>query len=239
MPPLVEAADLWASYGSVRAVRGVTLAVPEGSLVALLGPNGAGKSTLLKVLAGLLAPDRGRVTLGGRDVTGFPAHRMSRLGVALVPEGRGIFPSLPVKENLALLAGDGEAALKAFPVLRERVEQLSGTLSGGEQQMLALSRAAETGARVIMLDEPSLGLAPRLVDEIFARIEALRGEGRTVILVEQYVTRALPLADFVYVMQKGQIVFAGEPGELRHHPALERSYLGVGRRQRKQSRSRR
>lgn len=203
----------------------MTLAVPQGSLVALLGANGAGKSSMLKVIAGLLPPDRGRVLLDGDDVTGLPAYRLARQGVALIPEGRGIFPSLSVQENLSLRVGGGRAT-ESFPVLRERAEQRAGTLSGGEQQMLALARAA-TDARLLLLDEPSLGLAPRLVEEVFTHVRDLRAAGQTVVLVEQYVARALEMADFVYVMQRGQVVFAGEPGELGHAPALEASYLGA------------
>lgn len=179
------------------------------------------------MVAGLLPPDRGRVLLGGEDITGVPAHRLARQGVVLVPEGRGIFPSLSVSENLQLVPGGGDSAARSFPVLAERLEQRAGTLSGGEQQMLALARAA-TDARLVLLDEPSLGLAPRMVEAVFRHIRELRASGQTVVLVEQYVTRALEMADFVYVMQRGQIVFAGEPGELRRDPALEATYLGAG-----------
>lgn len=230
MPALLEARDVWAAYGGLVAVRGVDLGVPEGSLVALLGPNGAGKSTLLRVLAGLHRPARGSVLLGGEDVTGLPAHRLARRGMALVPEGRGIFADLTVEENLRVLGaanGAGRAAFEAFPVLRERMGQVAGTLSGGEQQMLALARTVATAARVVLLDEPSLALAPRLVDSVFGSIRALREQGKTIVLVEQYVTRAIELADLVYVMRKGRIVFAGEPGELEH-TSLEGAYLGVG-----------
>lgn len=229
MPALLEAREVWASYGRLRAVQGVSLGVPRGSLVALLGPNGAGKSTLLKVLAGLHRPERGRILLGGRDLTGLPAHRVARRGVTLVPEGRGIFPSLTVAENLRLAGvwnGGRRRVLETFPVLGDRLCQQAGTLSGGEQQMLALSPALSTEARVVLLDEPSLALAPRLVDEVFGAVELLRRAGKTVVLVEQYVRRALEAADLVYVMQKGRCVFAGEPGELAHRPALEGTYLG-------------
>jgi branched-chain amino acid transport system ATP-binding protein len=203
--------------------------VPEGALVALLGPNGAGKSTLLRVLAGLHRPSRGAVLLGGRDVTGLPAHRLARRGLVLVPEGRGIFPDLTVEENLRVagaLNGGRREVFEAFPILRERLGQVAGTLSGGEQQMLALARTAGPGARVVLLDEPSLALAPRLVDSVFGSIRALRERGVTVVLVEQYVSRAIELADLVYVMRKGRVEFAGEPGELEH-VSLEGAYLGT------------
>jgi len=228
VPALLEAREVRASYGGLVAVRDVTLGVPQGALVALLGPNGAGKSTLLRVLAGLHLPDRGRVFLGGDDVTGEPAHALARRGVALVPEGRGIFPALTVEENLrvARLAGGARArVLETFPVLGDRLGQEAGTLSGGEQQMLALSRALADDVRVVLIDEPSLALAPRLVDEVFARIAGLHAAGKTVLLVEQYVSRALEMADLVYVMRKGRLDFAGEPGELSHAP-LEGAYLG-------------
>ena len=226
MPAVLEAREVRASYGGLRAVQGVTLAVPPRSLVAVIGANGAGKSTLLRVLAGLHRPDGGRLFLEGADVTGWAAHRLARRGVILVPEGRGIFPALTVEENLRLLAADRDRVSEAFPVLVERLGQGAGTLSGGEQQMLALAAAFSRRARVTLLDEPSMGLAPRLVDRVFASIELLRSAGMAVVLVEQYVHRALEVADLVYVMQKGRCVFAGEPGELAHHPSLERAYLG-------------
>ena len=229
MPALLEAEGVWASYGNLRAVQGVSLQLPEGALVAVLGPNGAGKSTLLRVLGGLHRSDRGRIRLRGQDVTGLPAHALARRGVALVPEGRAIFPSLSVADNLRLAGARDEAfdrAVSSFPALAQRMSQRAGTLSGGEQQMLALARCAATDAPILLLDEPSLALAPRLVDEVFRSIARLRVAGKTILLVEQYVTRALAMADLVYVMEKGRCVFGGEPGEMSHHPVLERSYLG-------------
>ena len=221
--------DLVASYGGIRALHGVTVEIPSGHVTAIVGPNGAGKSTLLRVLAGLHRPDEGRVLLDGIDVTGLPAHRMARLGVALVPEGRGTFPSLTVDENVRIGATRRarDRVLRAFPALAERPRQRAGSLSGGEQQMLALGRAVATEANVVLLDEPSLALAPRLVDDIFRAVASLRAEGRTVVLVEQYVRRALEIADVVYVLQKGRRMFAGEPGELSGRGALERAYLGA------------
>ena len=229
MPPLLEADAIWASYGNLRAVQGVSLQLPRGVLAAVLGPNGAGKSTLLRVLGGLHRPDRGTVLLRGADVTGLPGHQMARRGLVLVPEGRAIFPSLSVADNLRLAGAreDGfDRVVDVFPVLARRMAQTAGTLSGGEQQMLALARCTATDAPVLLLDEPSLALAPRLVDEVFRSIGRLRDAGKTILLVEQYVTRALQMADLVYVMEKGKRVFAGEPGELAHHPVLERTYLG-------------
>ena len=229
MPALLAARDVEASYGPVGALHGVTVAVPGGALVAVVGPNGAGKTTLLRVLAGLHRPDRGRVLLDGRDFTRLPAHRMARRGMTMVPEGRGTFPALTVAENLHM-GGSAERArvYRAFPRLAERSGQQAGTLSGGEQQMLALARCLFTPARVVLLDEPSLGLAPRVVDEVFRVIEALRRTGRTVVLVEQYVGRALEAADLVYVLHKGRLAFAGEPGELHGDRALRDTYLGMG-----------
>jgi len=229
VPPLLEADAIWASYGNLRAVQGVSLQLPRGVLAAVLGPNGAGKSTLLRVLGGLQRPDRGTVLLRGADVTGLPGHQMARRGLVLVPEGRAIFPSLSVADNLRLAGArdDGfDRVVDVFPVLARRMSQTARTLSGGEQQMLALARCTATDAPVLLLDEPSLALAPRLVDEVFRSIGRLRDAGKTILLVEQYVTRALQMADLVYVMEKGKRVFAGEPGELAHHPVLERTYLG-------------
>ena len=229
MPALLAAREVWASYGAVRALQGVSVEVPTGSLAAVVGPNGAGKTTLLRVLAGLHRPERGRILLEGRDVTGLSAHRLARLGVAMVPEGRGTFPGLTVVENLRMGgAGDLAAVEDAFPWMDERGSQRAGTLSGGELQMLALARCLSTPARVVLLDEPSLGLAPRVVDQVFRLVEALRGSGKTVVLVEQYVRRALMVADLVYVLQRGRLSFAGEPGELEGDRRLAAAYLGAG-----------
>ena len=193
MPALLEADRVSASYGGLRALDRVSMGVPPGSLAAVLGPNGAGKSTLLRVLAGLHRPDAGRVRLHGQDVTGLPAHEVARAGVVLVPEGRSVFGSLSVADNLRLAGARGkrfDLVAEAFPALVGRMRQTAGTLSGGEQQMLALARATASGGQVLLLDEPSLGLAPRLVEQVFASIGALRERGRTVVLVEQFVSRA-------------------------------------------------
>ena len=231
MPAVVAAERLSASYGGLRALSDVSLAVPGGSLAAVLGANGAGKSTLLKALAGLHRPDGGRVVLRGEDVTGLPPHEMARRGVVLVPEGRSVFGSLSVADNLRLAGARGDRldeVARAFPVLVKRLRQTAGTLSGGEQQMLALARATASASEVLLLDEPSLGLAPRPVEQVLESVRAIRETGRTVLLVEQYVSRALELADVAYVIDKGRLAFAGEPGELEGHEVLERAYLGAG-----------
>jgi branched-chain amino acid transport system ATP-binding protein len=232
VPALLAADDVWASHGGVRALQGVSLEVPEGSVAAVVGPNGAGKTTLLRVLAGLHRPERGRVRFGGRDVTESSVHRRAQMGLTLVPEGRGVFPRLTVAENLRLAAVRGAALERArsmFPILAQRPGQPAGTLSGGEQQMLALARCLAAGTRAVMVDEPSLGLAPRLVNQVFATVAALRDAGITVVVVEQHVARILEVADLVYVLRKGRCEFAGEPGELRHYRVLEGAYLGAAR----------
>ena len=221
-----------AGYAETTVLRGVSLTVPDSSVVALLGPNGAGKTTLLRVASGLLRPTSGKMTLDGVDVTGDRPHQLaSKGGVCHVPEGRGIFPSLTVKENLALQAGSGgkddlAKAVDAFPRLGERLTQTAGTMSGGEQQMLALARAYIANPKVMLLDEVSMGLAPKIVDEIFEFLHRLTVEGASLLLVEQYVTRALALADYVYLMNRGQIAYRGEPSELEDEDVFAR-YLGT------------
>ena len=220
-----------AGYGRVEVLRGVDLTVPAGSVVALLGANGAGKTTLLRVAAGLLAPTAGEVLLDGRPVTAARTHRRVRQGLCLIPEGRGIFPPLTVRENVAMFAGGRhvpaaiQTAAAAFPILAERLPHRAGTLSGGQQQMLAVSRAFLGNYGLIMADELSVGLAPVVVGEIFASIDMLRSQGRALLIVEQYVDRVLDIADYVYILHKGQIAFVGEPGQCRHSNVFER-YLG-------------
>ena len=221
-----------AGYADVQVLRDVTVVVPEGSVVSLLGPNGAGKTTLLRTASGLLRPSAGRILIDGDDVTGDAPHRLASRGVCHIPEGRGIFRTLTVRENLVAQAGPTPAedavarAVEAFPILGERLSQVAGTLSGGEQQMLALARARVTEARLVLLDEVSMGLAPLIVDEIFAFIERLAASGSSILLVEQYVTRALAISDFVYLLNKGTIAFAGEPGELDEEQVFK-GYVGV------------
>jgi branched-chain amino acid transport system ATP-binding protein len=212
---VLELQSLTGGYGDVVVLRDVSLSVPASSVVALVGPNGAGKTTTLRMASGLLRPRQGSVKIDGNDVTNTtPSHRV-RQGMCHLVEGRGIFPSLSVRENLTLFAPKGkesdafEEAAGAFPILAERRHQQAGTLSGGEQQMLALSRAYVSGPRIVLVDEPSLGLAPLVVDAIFAFLERLTSEGMALLLVEQYVNRALELADLVYVMHQGEIVDHG------------------------------
>jgi branched-chain amino acid transport system ATP-binding protein len=227
----LEARGLRSGYDGVPVLRGVDLVVPPGRVVALLGPNGAGKTTLLRTLCGLLPATDGTVLVEGRDVTTLPAHQRATLGLGSVPEGRGIFRNLTVRENLRLQARSTseaevlEQAVSAFPVLGERLHQVAGTLSGGQQQMLALVRAYVERPRYLLLDEVSMGLAPLVLDEIFAFLSGLAGQGTGLLLVEQYVSRALAMADLVFVMSGGEIQFAGEPTELAEDEIFER-YLG-------------
>jgi branched-chain amino acid transport system ATP-binding protein len=216
---LLEVDRLRAGYGRTEVLRGVDLRVPEASTVVLLGPNGAGKSTLLKTIAGLVPVTSGDIRFQGQGISRSSAHTRARRGLCLIPEGRGIFRRLTVRENLVVQAdaGQGQAAVDRaaalFPILGSRLDQPAGTLSGGQQQMLALARAFVTGAPLILADELSMGLAPVVVDDIFEALGALRREGRSVLLVEQYVERAVAVADYVYILGKGNIVFAGEPAE--------------------------
>jgi branched-chain amino acid transport system ATP-binding protein len=229
---MLELRGITAGYGSHTVLRDVNLVVPDNAVVALLGPNGAGKTTLLRVASGLLKPSAGRILVDGVDATGWPPHRLSQLGVCHVPEGRGIFRALSVKDNIRLQAKNGfeadptSAVADAFPRLGERLSQRAGTMSGGEQQMLALARAYVAGAKTVLLDEVSMGLAPKIIDEIFEYLHRLAAQGAALLLVEQYVARALELADFVYILNKGRVQFVGESNELGEEQILA-SYLGV------------
>jgi branched-chain amino acid transport system ATP-binding protein len=216
-----------AGYGDSLVLRDVDLVVPSGRVVALLGPNGAGKTTLLRVAAGQVSCRKGRLLLMGDDVTDWPSDRRARRGLCLVPEGRGIFPTLTVGEHLRLYSGrDASArAVDAFPKLRDRLDQTVGTMSGGEQQMVALARAYVTDAPFVLLDEVSMGLAPNLVDEVFEFIRQLATSGRSLLLVEQYITKALAVADYVYLLNRGRVSFAGEPAEV-DNDALFSEYVG-------------
>ena len=227
-PLALEFDGLYAGYGSTEVLRNVTLRVPQGSVVALLGPNGAGKSTLLRVAAGLVPVSRGEVRLGGQSLAATPSFATARSGLCLLPEGRGIFPSLTVAENLELMGGGGDRndeVFELFPILAERLGQVAGTLSGGQQQMLAVAKAVVSHPAVVLADEISFGLAPKVVDEIFAVLATLRERGLTILLVEQYIQRALAFADFAYLMYKGEIVFAGEAFQLQSRDVIER-YFG-------------
>jgi branched-chain amino acid transport system ATP-binding protein len=237
---LLEVSGLSARYGPVHALRDVSLDVRAGELVALIGANGAGKSTLLRTIAGLLAPTAGRVAVDGRDVTGRAPEALLRAGVALVPERRRIFGDLTVLDNLELggyaqprgrdfasrLAAGVEAAYDRFPVLRQRSRQLAGTLSGGEQQMLAIGRALMTGPRLLLCDEPSLGLAPLVVQEIMRLLAALRAAGTTILLVEQNARLALRFADRAYVLEVGRVALSGASADLLADDQLKAAYLG-------------
>jgi branched-chain amino acid transport system ATP-binding protein len=228
----IEAIALEKSYGDVRVLAGVDLRVARGSVFALLGPNGAGKSTLLKVAAGLLPPTSGTVRAHGEDVTHLSEAKRAGRGLCLIPEGRGIFRQLTVRENLAMFAGGKKVAeaidraAAVFPILGERLGQEAGTMSGGQQQMLAVSRALVNQADVILADELSVGLAPVVIDEIFEAVDGFRREGRSLVVVEQYVGRVLGLADYVYILNKGQIAFVGEPEQCRDDAVFER-YVGA------------
>jgi branched-chain amino acid transport system ATP-binding protein len=239
MPLALQLDGVVAGYGKVEVLHGVSLSVPEGSVVALLGPNGAGKTTTLRAISGTIATTSGVVRLDGRRINGRSVSGIARRGVCLIPEGRGIFPALSVRDNIAICvrcapgASDAERQsavdriIGTFPRLGERLDQAAGTLSGGEQQMLALSRALVARPRVLMMDEISMGLAPIVVDQLYEAVVALRAAGTTILLVEQYLTHALKLADICYVLSKGEVEFVGEPRELRD-PDVAGRYLGAG-----------
>lgn len=220
-----------AGYDTGPVLRDIDLVVPDRSVVALIGPNGAGKTTLLRVASGLLKATTGQVLLDGEDITRARPHEYARRGIRHVPEGRGVFQGLNVAQNLRLQATPDvdrlaiPAAAKVFPRLGERLGQLAGTMSGGEQQMLALAHAYVSDPKVVLLDEVSMGLAPLIVDEIFGYLRDLARQGKSLLLVEQYVSRALALADYVYILGRGRVVFAGEPSELGDELVTE-SYLG-------------
>ena len=227
----LELESVTAAYGETVALRDVSLVVPSGRVVALLGPNGAGKTTLRTVASGLLRPQSGRVLIDHEDVAGRPPERLAASGLCHIQEGRSVFPSLSVADNLRLFAPAGaadaiERAVAAFPRLGERLNQIAGTMSGGEQQMLSLARAYVTKAPLVMLDEVSMGLAPIIVDEIFVFLRRLADEGHSLLVVEQYVGKALALADLVYLVVRGRVVFAGEPNELEGSD-IAAHYLGA------------
>jgi len=237
-PPLLEVRDLVAAYGRMEVVHGVSLRVERGELAVVIGANGAGKSTTLRAIAGLLSPAGGTVTFEGHDRTRRPAHWSARHGIALVPEGRLIFPDQTVLDNLRLGAfgrrdrdvpADIERQLDRFPVLRERRAQVAGTLSGGEQQMLAIARSLMARPRLLLLDEPSLGLAPRVAAEVFRALARLRDEGLTLLVVEQMAERALAIADRGYVLEQGRLVLAGAAADLLRDARVAHAYLGRAR----------
>lgn len=235
---MLEVEDLHVNYGPVPAVRGVDLEVRPGEAVAILGRNGAGKTTTLRALAGLMTPARGVISFDGRSVSTVPAERRVALGMALVPEGRGMFPQLTVRENLRMgafhrrLRGASlDAAIMRvtdrFPRLAERLHQRAGSLSGGEQQMLAVARGLMSSPRLLLVDEPSLGLAPIVVEQLYELFDALRTDGITLVIVEQYVEVALGLVDRAYVLEKGRVVLTGSADELSASPELVEAYLSA------------
>ena len=232
---LLQVENLNVYYGSIHAIKGVSFQVNEGEIVTLIGANGAGKSTTLNTIAGLLKPKTGSVTFDGKLISGMPANRIVPLGMALCPEGRRIFQHMTVRENLEMggysrpgseLDDSIEQVFQRFPRLKERRKQIAGTLSGGEQQMLAMSRALMSHPKLMMLDEPSMGLAPILVDQIFDIIKALHDDGTTILLVEQNARKALQIADRAYVLETGNISLSGTGAELASSDAVKKAYLG-------------
>jgi branched-chain amino acid transport system ATP-binding protein len=238
---MLKVENLVAGYGKVQVLHGLSLQVPKGKLVTLIGSNGAGKTTTLRAISGMIRPQSGAIELGGQNIAGLPAYKITRRGLAHSPENRRVFTTLPVRDNLLLGAfprltgarpkGEVDADLnrmfELFPRLAERRAQLAGTLSGGEQQMLAMARALMLNPEVLLLDEPSMGLAPRLVEEVFATIARLKKAEVTMLLVEQFAAAALEVADFGYVMENGRISVAGEAEKLRNDPAVRAAYLGA------------
>ncbi len=224
------------SYGAIEALTDISLRVEKGEVVTLIGANGAGKTTTLRTITGLLEPKKGRVTYEGEDISGVPTHTLVPKGIAMSPEGRGVFANMSVRENLEMgayirsdkveIAKDMQKAFDLFPRLKEREAQKAGTLSGGEQQMLAMARALMSRPRLLLLDEPSLGLAPLLVHTIFESIENIRNEGTTILLVEQNANAALHHSDRAYVLETGRIVMEGSSKELAEDPKVKEAYLG-------------
>ena len=230
--PALVLTDVQAGYGRTTVLRDVSISVPAGQIVALLGSNGAGKTTLLRTASGLVQPSRGSVSINGVELTRAAPHERAKAGLCLIPEGRGIFRALTVRENLRLQIPKWskdksmDRALDAFPILRDRLSQTAGTMSGGQQQMLALARSYLSNPHVVLLDEVSMGLAPKVVDAIFETLKNLAGTGAALLLVEQYVTRALEIADLVVLLDRGRIAFNGASGDLQQDAVL-RGYLGV------------
>jgi len=224
------------NYGAIEALKGVSMHVEKGEVVTLIGANGAGKTTTLRTITGLLSPRAGRVVFEGADISGRPTHTLVARGISMSPEGRGVFANLTVRENLQMgaylqkdnrkIAEDMEHAFKMFPRLKEREKQKAGTLSGGEQQMLAMGRALMSRPRLLLLDEPSLGLAPLVVHTIFEAIEEIRSKGTTILLVEQNAHAALGHSDRAYVLETGKIVMEGPSKELAADPRIKEAYLG-------------
>jgi branched-chain amino acid transport system ATP-binding protein len=234
---VLEIQNLHVFYGGIHALQGISVSVPDGKVVTLLGANGAGKTTTLRAVMGLVRPKEGQITLDGKSLLGKRPYEIVRLGVSMAPEGRRIFPDLTVLENLLLgayartdtagISRDLEFVFSLFPRLKERASQRGGTLSGGEQQMLAVARALMAGPKLLLLDEPSLGLAPVLITEVYRAFQKLREEGRTILLVEQNARAALSLADYGYVLETGRLVAQGPTQELRESELVRKAYLGI------------
>jgi branched-chain amino acid transport system ATP-binding protein len=238
---MLEVKNLSAAYGKVEVLHGVSIAVPAGQLVSLIGSNGAGKTTTLRAISGMIRPSAGSVQLNGQEIGGLDSYEVTRLGLAHSPEGRRVFPTLSVRDNLQLGAfprltgarkrgdvpGDLNRMFDLFPRLRERQGQLAGTLSGGEQQMLAMARALMLDPAVLLLDEPSMGLAPLLVKEVFATISRLKQAKVTMLLVEQFAAAALEVADYGYVLENGRLRHEGPAAKLKSDPAIRAAYLGA------------
>ncbi len=237
---MLEVSGLSAGYGQVEVLHGLDFQVPKGQVVALIGSNGAGKTTTMRALSGMIRPRAGSIRLNGREIGGLDSHDVARFGLAHSPEGRRVFPTLSVEDNLTLgafprltgsrpkgdVAADRERAFEMFPRLKERRAQLAGTLSGGEQQMLAMGRALMLRPEILLLDEPSMGLAPKLVEEVFRIIRLLKAEQVTMLLVEQFAMAALGVADHAYVLENGRIRFQGPAQQMRNDPAVRAAYLG-------------
>jgi branched-chain amino acid transport system ATP-binding protein len=236
MTALLEVEDLRVAYGKIEAVKGISFTVEEGQIVTLIGTNGAGKTTTLRTLSGLLKPVGGRVTFNGKVLTRVPAHKIVSLGLAHSPEGRHIFPRLTIEQNLQLgaylrkdatgITADIQRAYDLFPILGERRKQAAGTLSGGEQQMLAMGRALMSQPKLLMLDEPSMGLSPIMMQKIMSTIVELKSQGTTILLVEQNAQAALSLADQAHVMEIGTIKLSGSGQDLLHDESVRKTYLG-------------
>ncbi len=236
---MLEVRDVVTTYGMIQALKGVSLAAREGEITCILGPNGAGKTTLLYTIAGILSPRSGSISFEGRELAGLPAHHIVGAGIALVPENRLVFPHMTVRENLlagaygrlgrdrAAVQADLEAMFGRFPLLSARAGQAAGTLSGGEQQMLAVARALMARPRLLMMDEPSLGLAPMIVEQIFDIVATLNREGITVLLVEQNARLALGIAHRAYLLEQGRVAFQGTAAEVAGNEAISRAYLGI------------
>jgi branched-chain amino acid transport system ATP-binding protein len=236
--PILELKDLSVSYGGIQAVRNINLRVNEGELVTLIGANGAGKSTTLRAITGLVHPAAGKVFYKGNDITNTPPYKLVEQGLVMVPEGRGIFGQLTIEENLAMgafirndkaaIAQEIERVFEIFPRLKERRKQSAGTLSGGEQQMLAMGRAVLSKPRLLLLDEPSMGLAPLMVAKIFETVRMIAKEGTTILLIEQNAKLALKAASRAYVMESGVITIEGDAKEMLDNPKVKEAYLGEG-----------